>query len=262
MDMNQAVFNFPKAPFWYRKILTAFGFDNVQDLHARDYLYNLLKHRDPSPLLEAFSQTLATKPPLFFGAGPNLREHIAFLDSRLHLSWKNYVIVAADGAAGVLFDHQITPDLIVSDLDGLTYAQVQQFLEQGVFLLIHAHGDNLDKLHEFRGLIQTFPTIVGTTQTPPRFPIINAGGFTDGDRGVYLCHHLTPPNVAFWLFGYEFGDNIGADSKPEYNQPRLMTPIKKQKLEFCHDLLVDLTATYQRSIHFFHQNTKKFIPIL
>ncbi|MHA1618401.1 MAG: 6-hydroxymethylpterin diphosphokinase MptE-like protein [Promethearchaeota archaeon] len=262
MDMNKAVFSFPKASFWYQKILDTFGFDSAQDLHARDVLYDFLKGRDPTSLIEAFSQTLTIKQPLFFGAGPNLREHITYLDSHLHLSWDKYTIVAADGAAVALADHNITPNLIVSDLDGLTFSQVQKFLEQGVFLLIHAHGDNVDKLHEYQLLLQTFPNIIGTTQTPPRDPIINAGGFTDGDRGVYFCHHLTPPTVEFWLFGYEYGELIGHDSKPDFIQHQPMTSIKKQKLRFCQALLEDLTASYQRTIHYFHESNKELFPIL
>jgi len=262
MDMGKAVFNFPKASFWYQRILETFGFDSGQDLHARDVLYDFLKDRDPALLIEAFSQTLTTKQPLFFGAGPNLREHITYLDSHLHLPWNKYVIVAADGAAGALAAHDITPNLITSDLDGLTFSQMQHFLEQGVFLLIHAHGDNVDKLRDFQLLLQTFPNIIGTTQTPPRDPIINAGGFTDGDRGVYFCHHLTPPTTEFWLFGYEFGEKIGQDSKPDYEHPQQITPVKRRKLQFCQALLADLGTTYQRIIHYFQENNKETFPIL
>ena len=55
----------------------------------------------------------------FFGAGPNLQEEVEFLKKIIREKRYMYFLTAADGAALALKDAHLTPDLIVSDLDGL-----------------------------------------------------------------------------------------------------------------------------------------------
>ena len=118
-------------------------------------------------------------------------------------------MTAADGAARVLREYQIKPDLIVSDLDGLLLQDLVQFQAWEIPLLIHAHGDNQDRLHATATLLTTYEKVIGTTQVEVRWPIINPGGFTDGDRGLYFLHWLAPQEKVFYLVGYDFGNYIG-----------------------------------------------------
>ena len=93
--------------------------------------------------------------------------------------------------------------------------------------------------------------MIGTTQVSSRIPIYNPGGFTDGDRGLYLCHHLADKNKEFILCGYQTGDLIGRYSKPYFTDHQPMTPSKKMKLDFCMQLIQNLRENHHRKIIFF-----------
>ena len=51
--------------------------------------------------------------------------------------------------------------------------------ELGSVIVVHAHGDNIDKLEKY---VKNLKNILGSTQTTEKFKfLINYGGFTDGD---------------------------------------------------------------------------------
>ena len=80
----------------------------------------------------------------------------------------------------------------MTDLDGLSPERLELFLSSGVMLAIHGHGDNIEKLQAIESLLQQSSRIIATTQVKPHFPIINPGGFTDGDQDytfVIIWHH-------------------------------------------------------------------------
>jgi len=74
-------------------------------------------------------------------------------------------------------------------------------------MVVHAHGDNTDKIH----LVKNFKNCVGTTQTKPAGRVHNFGGFTDGDRCVFLASHFKAKKII--LLGMDFGTRIGKYSK-------------------------------------------------
>ena len=74
-------------------------------------------------------------------------------------------------------------------------------------MVVHAHGDNTEKLH----LVKSFKNCVGTTQAKPFENIHNFGGFTDGDRCVFLADYFKAKKII--LFGMDFGTTIGEYSK-------------------------------------------------
>jgi uncharacterized Rossmann fold enzyme len=74
-------------------------------------------------------------------------------------------------------------------------------------MVVHAHGDNLEKLY----LAKNFKNCIGTTQAKPFGKIHNFGGFTDGDRCVFLANHFKAKKII--LFGMDFGSTIGSFSK-------------------------------------------------
>ena len=61
----------------------------------------------------------------------------------------SFLIIADDGAAAVLMDTGREPEVICTDLDGNSESDIEKEIlacELGSIVLIHAHGDNIDKL--------------------------------------------------------------------------------------------------------------------
>lgn len=106
---------------------------------------------------------------------------------------KGYVIVA-DSA---LNQYNGRYDMLVSDLDG----PMERILEDRKSIkVIHAHGDNLDKLRSYVPNIRGI--ILGTTQSIPLKRVRNIGGFTDGDRSVIMGVILGAKKI--FIYGFDF----------------------------------------------------------
>ena len=105
---------------------------------------------------------------------------------RLPSSEPPAVVVAADGATTACLDAGIVPGVIVSDLDGPLAAEVSAN-RRGSLVVVHAHGDNIEVVAEW---VPQFPAeLAGSWAGPPRPALLNVGGFTDGDRAVFLAEH-------------------------------------------------------------------------
>ena len=85
-------------------------------------------------------------------------------------------------------------------------------------------------------LVSNFKNCLGTTQTKPIKKIENFGGFTDGDRAVFLAHHFNAEKII--LFGMDFGKKIGKYSKTQIRDKK----IKIKKLNHARKLLVWLAS--------------------
>lgn len=250
--MNSELINYHKANEIYEQILQIFKFSKEKDVQARDILYEFRKQYDPESIIKSIESKMVDKNLYFFGAGPNLIDHLKIVNDKIKTNRNGYFIVAADGSARALSNFSIIPDLIFSDLDGLNYNHIENFLKKNSTVIIHGHGDNIKKIHSFKSLLSApNENIICTTQVESRYPIINPGGFTDGDRSVYFCHNLAHADQEFTLFGYEFRQKIGVFSKNEYKQDQAITPIKEKKLLFCKKLLNELSNLEKRSIIFF-----------
>jgi hypothetical protein len=192
-------------PF-YLQILSDFGFDRASDEEAARVLDRLLP-RDSLPLLR---RRIRGKAVTVCGNAPSLEKELDRLSG---------VVVAADRAADRLYRHGIRPSAIATDLDGAT----EEFMEmsrKGTVLVIHAHGDNIPLLEWW---VPRLPgPLVGTTQARPVGRVRNFGGFTDGDRAVFLVHALGASSVA--LAGFDLDD-------PSVN------PVKRKKLLWARRLL-------------------------
>ncbi|MDD1659766.1 MAG: DUF115 domain-containing protein [Methanomicrobiales archaeon] len=191
---------------YYRQILADFGFDRDADEEAARVLDRLLPH-DSLPLLEKQIRGQAVT---VCGNAPTLDRELDRVKG---------VVVAADRAAERLFRHGVRPAAIVTDLDGAT----EEFVEmnrRGTVIVVHAHGDNIPLLHRW---VPHLPgPLVGTTQARPVGRIHNFGGFSDGDRAVYLAHALGASSVT--LAGFLLDDpNVG--------------PVKRGKLLWARRLL-------------------------
>jgi len=199
----------------YEKILKDLGFERAGDEQAARLLSGMLTKANSVSLSE-LEVTIFNKPVLVCGNAPSLRLEL----SKLELS--NFVILAADGAAAVLMELGRVPEVIVTDLDGNSKADIEKEIlacEQGSLLLLHAHGDNIDKLEKY---VPRFRKFLATTQAEPFDLVYNFGGFSDGDRCVFVAKEFGAASIK--LAGFDFKD-------PKVNQ------IKKKKLTWAKKLI-------------------------
>jgi hypothetical protein len=208
----------------YNKIITTFSYDRSKDQLATDVLSRLIARRAIDP--QQLKAVLSGQPVLVFGAGPSLEEDLKQI-ARENLL-KKCAIIAADGATTALLKlTKVVPSVVVTDLDG----NINDLLRAdrlGSVMVVHGHGDNIDRLRRY---VPKFKNIVGTTQVEPRPNVYNFGGFTDGDRAVFLTVVMGAKLVA--LAGMDLGRVVGKYSKKQVRS----VEVKILKLKICKELL-------------------------
>ncbi len=167
------------------------------------------------------------------GAGPSLEDEKVLKYIKKN---KKSVKIVADGAVQFLIENKVKPDIVVTDLDG-NPAALQKAEKGGAVMVVHAHGDNTAMLKK---LVPKFKKLVGSTQVMPIENVHNFGGFTDGDRGVFLAEEFGAKKIV--LVGMDFGNSIGKYSKKKVEDAEL----KKQKMEAGKRLL-EMLAKQSRS---------------
>lgn len=211
---------------YYIEILEDFGFSRENDEESAKLLDEILSTEGCLTLDDLGSIVGFSDKYIVFGAGPSLKEHVTFLKENYDL--KEYVLVSADGATTALIEQKVVPDIVATDLDGnlddILLANVR-----GANVVIHAHGDNMDKI---AGLTTYFTSVLGTTQAQPVGNLYNFGGFTDGDRAMFLAVALGASEIT--LAGMDFGDIV-----TKYSRPNIETELaeadefKKKKLNYA-----------------------------
>jgi len=122
------------------------------------------------------------------------------------------LLIAADGATTALVEVGVVPHIVVTDLDGDLNA-ILYAASKGSKLFIHVHGDNIEQFTNFvEELKRVTQSFVVTTQVTPYYPVVNIGGFTDGDRAYALALAFRALGVV--LAGMDFGNVVGRYSKP------------------------------------------------
>ncbi len=198
------------------------------DLEARNTLRALLREIES---IEPLYNILEDREALVIGAGPSI--HTDFLAAIKKL--EKPVLISADGATRFLLDAQVQPDVVVTDLDGITIEDIER-IRRNTPIIIHAHGDNIEILKRIVPILKTKNRLIyGTTQLEPAPPVYNFGGFTDGDRAVFLAIVFGATQV--FLAGMDYGDTIGRYSKPYYNSDAPITRVKKIKLYIAEKLI-------------------------
>jgi uncharacterized Rossmann fold enzyme len=223
----------------YAAILADMGFDRAGDERARDLLADLVSHgvggdeggfeggarpsdarADPSPSggrrggplapadLDFTGETVAV-----VGAGPSLGDELGTVRAA-------DAVVAASDAAAVVREAGLAVDCMVTDLDeeGDT---ARELTARGTPVAVHAHGDNRPALRE-RVPRLAVERVLPTTQAAPAAPVVNTGGFTDGDRAAFLADHCGADALVF--AGWDFDD-------PDVD------PLKAKKLDWAERLL-------------------------
>ncbi|MBU4374646.1 MAG: DUF115 domain-containing protein [Euryarchaeota archaeon] len=202
----------------YKLVLEDMGFDRAEDEHAAFLLSEMLeikaRKKDEVVGIDALREAIKGKDVLVCGKAPTLAEEIK------NVGFKKYVTIAADGATSILMDSGITPDIIVTDLDG----NMDDEARAGAIMVVHAHGDNMEALGKE---VPRLRRVIGTTQSKPLKNVYNFGGFTDGDRSVFLAKEMEARTIM--LIGFDFKDEN-------------VTPLKKKKLVWAERLIKVVTG--------------------
>jgi uncharacterized Rossmann fold enzyme len=198
---------------YYRAILVDFGWTPEGDEQAARVIAPMLP--DPAPALARLKKLIAGRDVLVCGKAPRLKEDLKSIDR------SKFTVIAADGATSTLLEAGIVPDVIVSDLDG-SHADLLKANEKGALVLAHAHADNLPAVRE---MVPKLKNVLGTTQARPFDHVYNFGGFSDGDRCVFLAKEFDARSIK--IIGFDLSDmNV--------------TPKKLKKLKWARKLLGDL----------------------
>lgn len=210
---------------WYKKILEDFGFKREDDEKSAEILNNLLKDSyGLSPKNIPLKRNV-----IVFGAGPSLKGNIKDLKK---LNPSDFSVIAADGATTALLEQNIIPDIIVTDLDG-KMEDIIQANRAGSFLVLHAHGNNMEKIEKY---FPNLKKVLGTTQSIPLENVYNFGGFTDGDRALFLASELGAKCII--MAGMDFGKIVTHYSRPDmaHNQGQA-DAVKEKKLKYAKKLV-------------------------
>ena len=221
-------------PF-YLDIVQQLGLSPNADQEATRLLSSLLAYMDTEPLIEHLSRIVCNNSVVVCGAGPSLDRHLDVISATHDL--ENATYVAVDGAASAFMDTGQKCDIAVTDLDG-DLEDIAYVIEHGALPIVHAHGDNIDKIRQF---VPRLNSALGSTQVEPLHNVFLWGGFTDGDRACYIVSHYTPKRIV--LAGMDFGETVGRWSKPGHNVSFPATERKKIKLKIAEDLLAHLWRT-------------------
>lgn len=183
----------------YEQILSDFGFSRDEDEKAARLMRELAGDR----LLESsVLEFLRGKDVAVIGGayeGESVREEI--------------VITAGKAVNKVDY----VPHVHVTDMeeDEKLLASLE---ERGCILVLHAHGDNVDRIRKVIPVVKKF---VGTTQSTPFDKIYNFGGFTDGDRAAIMAKKFGARSIKLYGFDFEKADN----------------PVKQKKLKWAKFIL-------------------------
>jgi len=215
---------------WYEIILKEFGFSRSDDEKSAEILNDILDEHNSS----CIGETNIKPDVIVFGAGPSLNRNIGELkelDELEELDLNKFTLIAADGATTALLEQNITPDIIVTDLDG-KMDDIIEANNEGAILVVHAHGNNMDKIKK---CVPRLKWVLGTTQSVPLENVYNFGGFTDGDRCIFLSIELGARFIV--LAGMDFGKIVTKYSRPDLEEPEgKADEIKQKKLNFAKKL--------------------------
>jgi uncharacterized Rossmann fold enzyme len=214
---------------YYQDIRQQFGYSTEKDQNAANILSNLLKKKSLD--LKVLQRKIARRHIMVIGAGDSLIQNIKFVKKN-----RKFVKIVADGATKALIENHIKPDVVVTDLDGDT-SFLRKAERVGAIIVVHGHGDNIEELKK---IVPTLRRVIGTTQVMPVENVYNFGGFTDGDRCVFLADEFGAKEIV--LVGMEFGDRIGEHSKKSVENIQL----KRDKMKVGKRLL-EMLAKRSRS---------------
>lgn len=225
----------------YNQIVQEFGYQKQKDRQATKMLDSIISRRFSTLKLK---KIISHKTVFVIGSGPSLDSAMPILKK-----YKDTTMICADTALKPLIRNGIKPQIIVTDLDGdLDLIKKQS---KNSIIVVHAHGDNISKLEFARNL----KNCIGTTQTEKTGKIVNYGGFTDGDRCVFLASKFCASKI--FLFGMDFGSKIGTHSCTKKSERK----IKQKKLQYAKMLLEWLAPKTRSNLFTLSKPVKGFTKL-
>lgn len=204
----------------YHEICDDFGFDEAADLECAQQLSSVIGDRG-ADVLSCPRLSKLPRSAVLCGCSESLGSDLEYVGGA-------DLIVAADGATSTLMAADLSPVIIVTDLDGKVEDQIAANA-QGSIVFVHAHGDNRDAIVRY-GPMFAGPT-VGTCQCAPVSGLFNFGGFTDGDRAACILSELGVTTIR--LAGFDFG-------RPS-EKPGRSSEVKAMKLAWARRILANLS---------------------
>ena len=236
----------------YAEIANIMGYEIARDRKATKIFAEMLKAHRIEPPLNELRKLLSRRPAIVFGAGPSLDENLDGLLRVLPNLSERFTLITADGATQALVERGRAPHIIVTDLDG-DMGSLLGSAEGGSIIVVHAHGDNVERItRHMRDIISATRLIVGTTQVEPIPPLQNFGGFTDGDRAVFMASGYGASPII--LVGMDFGKIVGKRSKPWLARDVFAWEDKLKKLEIAYELISWLAKRFNHEIYTVSEN--------
>jgi uncharacterized Rossmann fold enzyme len=233
----------------YRAILEEFHFSPEAERASRDWLVRALGPGGGYAGLQAgegdLSRILRGAQVLIVGRGAGSLPLPLFAHPTLTGPW---VTIACDGATSACLARGSVPDLIVSDLDGYLPDEIEAN-RRGSLLLVHAHGDNLELLQDWLPL---FPgPVLGSCSDAPLPPLLNVGGFADGDRALHLAE----------AYGARRALLAGFRERPGRSGEGAQGDLRRRKLLRSQALLRELQARGRLSVEFLDGAVRQETPV-
>ena len=195
------------------KIRKELEYSEKDDYTSARKLNSLLKKKFSKKELQ---NMIEEKTVFVIGAGPSLSKSLRYIKK-----CKNVTKIVADGAVKALLEKNIKPDILVTDLDG-DLDSIKKIGQTKIPIIVHAHGNNYHKIE----IVKELSNVVGSTQTKKFEKMENFGGFTDGDRCIFLAEYFNARKIV--LIGMDFGQEIGKYSKHKIINRKMK--IKKLKV--------------------------------
>ncbi|MGD0256713.1 MAG: 6-hydroxymethylpterin diphosphokinase MptE-like protein [Thermoplasmata archaeon] len=191
---------YPRWAPLYEQIRQEFGFSWDREEAAAARLRELLPPAALERPLERLAHRLEGKEVVVVGLAPRAGPPPLW---RRPFTSAGVAVVAADGAASACLEAGLVPDVIVTDLDGPVASEVTAN-RRGALVVVHAHGDNRELLDEW--VPQLPGELAGTWAGPPGGGLMDAGGFTDGDRSAFLAEAAGAVRILLWGFDLEHAE--------------------------------------------------------
>lgn len=231
----------------YLEIAEIMDYDVARDRWAAENFAKALRARSIEPPLDDLRRLLFRKPVIVFGAGPTLDDYIDQLLCTFPEAYERFTLISADGATQALVERGVSPHIVVTDLDG-DIGSIFSAARRKSIIVVHAHGDNVEKVTQCMGeMFSVTKRVLGTTQVEPVPPLQNFGGFTDGDRAVFMAANYGASAIV--LIGMDFGKVVGRRSKPWLRHDVTAKGDKLKKLKIAYELVSWLAVNFGPKIY-------------
>ena len=227
---------------YFGVVLQYLRINSLSDYYSSEILNDIIPVSWKPLILKKLTDLICNRAVFIFGAGPSLEESVHRV-KRFH---RLATFISANGATKLLLENSIAPHIVVTDLDGNIEAIVES-LRRGSIVVVHGHGDNilsiLKYVPKFRG------NVIGTTQLIPWDNLMNFGGFTDGDRALYLALYFGARKIV--MLGMDFGDVVGKYSKPWLKEHVKIWDVKRKKFLIAKELIEKAAEKFKDKVEIY-----------